>query len=68
MNIFLLLLLLLLDNLLLQICEVKHLSGLPCLEILFLVGNPVTITLDYRTKVLELFGDRVREVCNVYKQ
>ncbi|XP_041348841.1 nischarin-like isoform X2 [Gigantopelta aegis] len=45
-----------------KISEVKHLSSLPCLENLFMVGNPVTITLDYRTKVLELFGDRVSEV------
>ena len=35
---------------------------LPCLENLLLLGNPVTITLDYRTKTLAMFGDRVNEV------
>ena len=40
-------------------------SGLPCLERLTLTGNPVTIVLDYRTKILELFGDRAREVSGI---
>ncbi|XP_035829061.1 nischarin-like [Aplysia californica] len=42
--------------------EVRHVSRLPCLENLLLVGNTVTSTLDYRTKTLEMFGDRVPEV------
>ncbi|XP_067683735.1 nischarin-like isoform X2 [Haliotis asinina] len=45
-----------------QVSDVKPIGGLPCLENLLLTGNPVTIVLDYRTKVLEVFGDRVNEV------
>lgn len=51
-----------LSCLLLQIMEIKHVSQLPCLESLVVKGNPVTIVLDYRTRVLEMFGDRVNEV------
>ncbi|CAL1531489.1 unnamed protein product [Lymnaea stagnalis] len=49
-------------NKIVSIEELKYVSQLPCLEDLLLVGNAVTNTLDYRTKTLELFGDRVREV------
>ncbi|XP_052780281.1 nischarin-like isoform X2 [Mya arenaria] len=42
--------------------EIKAISRLPCLERLLLLSNPVTLTLDYRTKTLTLFGDRVKEV------
>ncbi|KAH9507461.1 hypothetical protein Btru_058150 [Bulinus truncatus] len=42
--------------------ELRYVSQLPCLEDLLLIGNAVTNTLDYRTKTLEMFGDRVREV------
>ncbi len=45
-----------------QVLEVRHIACLPCLENLRLVYNPVTIVVDYRTKILELFGDRASEV------
>ncbi|XP_070558120.1 nischarin-like isoform X2 [Ptychodera flava] len=45
-----------------DVVEIKHLCGLPCLERLILLGNPVTIVTDYRTKILEIFGDRASEV------
>ena len=35
---------------------------LPCLENLTLTDNSVTMTVDYRTRILEMFGDRVSEV------
>jgi hypothetical protein len=41
---------------------VKYVCTLPCLEHLYLMGNSVTSVLDYRTKVLAMFGDRVIEV------
>ncbi|CAL4065700.1 unnamed protein product, partial [Meganyctiphanes norvegica] len=46
-----------------KISEVSHIASLPCLETLNLTGNPVTTVVDYRTKVLELFGRRASEVC-----
>ncbi|XP_067000731.2 nischarin [Anabrus simplex] len=46
-----------------DLVEIKHLSGLPCLENLALTGNPVAIIVDYRVKVLEQFGNRVPEIC-----
>ena len=46
-----------------EIVEVSHISGLPCLETLIITGNPVATVVDYRTKVLELFGQRAAEVC-----
>lgn len=46
-----------------EIEEVSHISGLPCLEILIITGNPVATIVDYRTKVLELFHQRAAEVC-----
>ncbi|XP_052213948.1 nischarin-like isoform X1 [Dreissena polymorpha] len=42
--------------------EIKPIGNLPCLEVLLLLGNPVTLTLDYRTKTLTLFGERVKEI------
>ncbi|XP_059153644.1 uncharacterized protein LOC131939378 [Physella acuta] len=42
--------------------ELRYISQLPCVENILLVGNAVTNTLDYRTKTLEMFGDRVREI------
>ena len=45
-----------------QVLEVRHVACLPCLENLKLQYNPVTIVVDYRTKILELFGDRASEV------
>ncbi|KAG0713362.1 Nischarin [Chionoecetes opilio] len=46
-----------------EIAEVSHIAGLPCLETLIITGNPVATVVDYRTKVLELFGQRAAEVC-----
>lgn len=46
-----------------KISEISHIASLPCLETLNLTGNPVTTVVDYRTKVLELFGRRASEVC-----
>lgn len=45
-----------------QISDVQHLSSLPCLESLVLLGNPITLVVDYRTRTLELFGDRIEEI------
>jgi len=45
-----------------QVLEVQHVSSLPCLESLDLSNNPITIVLDYRTKIFELFKDRAKEV------
>ncbi|GFN84539.1 hypothetical protein PoB_001104500 [Plakobranchus ocellatus] len=42
--------------------ELWFVSQLPCIEDLTVEGNAVTNSLDYRTKTLEMFGDRVREV------
>ena len=50
----------------LQLAEVSHLSGLPCLESLDLRCNPVTTELDYRTKVLVVFADRAKEVSEIF--
>ncbi|XP_078339844.1 nischarin-like [Crassostrea virginica] len=50
------------NNNLSQVEEVQYVCCLPCIENLFLQGNPVTQVLDYRTKVLEQCGDRVLEV------
>ncbi|KAL5014555.1 hypothetical protein ScPMuIL_008825 [Solemya velum] len=49
------------DNKITIVSEVRPVCRLPCLENLFLLGNPVTMVLDYRTKILEMFGDRVGE-------
>lgn len=48
-----------------QITEIQCLGNLPCLEKLQLANNPVTSIVDYRTKVLEVFGDRAKEVCSL---
>ncbi|GFS06975.1 nischarin [Elysia marginata] len=45
-----------------KIEELWFVSQLPCIEDLIVTGNAVTNSLDYRTKTLEMFGDRVREV------
>uniref|UniRef100_A0A1I7WM44 LRRcap domain-containing protein n=1 Tax=Heterorhabditis bacteriophora TaxID=37862 RepID=A0A1I7WM44_HETBA len=43
--------------------EVAHsLGNLPCLETLILRGNPIRKVVEYRTRVLEAFGDRSDEV------
>ncbi|GAB6032224.1 hypothetical protein CHUAL_010864 [Chamberlinius hualienensis] len=46
-----------------MLSEVAHLSRLPCLQNLSFVANPVTMIIDYRTKVLELFESRASELC-----
>lgn len=46
-----------------DVSEVKHISHLPCLENLVLTGNAVSVIVDYRIKVLELFGSRAPEIC-----
>jgi Leucine-rich repeat (LRR) protein len=35
---------------------IRPVAALPCLEELTLTGNPVTTVLDFRTKVLTMFG------------
>ncbi|XP_063244444.1 nischarin isoform X2 [Bacillus rossius redtenbacheri] len=46
-----------------EVAEVRHLGGLPCLESLVLLGNPLAIVVDYRVRVLEYFGSRAAEIC-----
>ncbi|XP_062605859.1 nischarin-like isoform X2 [Saccostrea cucullata] len=50
------------NNKLSQVAEVQYVCCLPCIENLYLQGNPVNHVLDYRTKILEQCGDRVLEV------
>uniref|UniRef100_A0A915AA86 PX domain-containing protein n=1 Tax=Parascaris univalens TaxID=6257 RepID=A0A915AA86_PARUN len=42
--------------------DVAAVGGLPCLEHIILRGNPVRQVVEYRTKVLESFGERAAEV------
>jgi len=42
--------------------QVKHLSELPCLEVVNLTGNPVASTVDYRVRALAYFGDRANDI------
>ncbi|KAL8583457.1 hypothetical protein ACOMHN_044815 [Nucella lapillus] len=51
------------DNKISKVEDVGGACQLPCLENLQLGGNPVTDTVDYRTKVLTMFGERLNEVC-----
>lgn len=51
------------SNQIVEVSEVKHICNLPCLENLILTGNPVSVVVDYRVKVLELFGTRALELC-----
>uniref|UniRef100_A0A914RB69 Uncharacterized protein n=1 Tax=Parascaris equorum TaxID=6256 RepID=A0A914RB69_PAREQ len=41
--------------------DVAAVGGLPCLEHIILRGNPVRQVVEYRTKVLESFGERAAE-------
>ncbi|KAL8594707.1 hypothetical protein ACOMHN_051653 [Nucella lapillus] len=51
------------DNNIAKVEDVRPVCHLPCMESLRLTENPVTLTVDYRTRILEMFGDRVGEVC-----
>ncbi|KAK6625870.1 hypothetical protein RUM43_006169 [Polyplax serrata] len=51
------------SNKICDVDEVRHISHLPCLENLILTGNSVSVIVDYRIKVLELFGNRAAEIC-----
>lgn len=45
-----------------EIDEVDHLAKLPCLENIKLTGNPVAGSIDYRSKVLSRFVERISEI------
>ncbi|CAB3386434.1 Hypothetical predicted protein [Cloeon dipterum] len=45
-----------------DVSEASHLSGLPNLEYLTLTGNPVSTTVDYRTRVLERLSSRAADI------
>ncbi|XP_047121120.1 nischarin [Schistocerca piceifrons] len=51
------------DNRIEHIHEISHICALPCLENLVLIGNPVSIEVDYRVRVFEQFGSRACELC-----
>ncbi|VDO19921.1 unnamed protein product [Heligmosomoides polygyrus] len=42
--------------------SVYPLGALPCLEVLHLKGNPIRKVVEYRTRMLEAFGERSCEV------
>ncbi|XP_066259019.1 nischarin [Euwallacea similis] len=42
--------------------ELEYLGKLPCLENMRLTGNSVSTEVDYRVKVLELFGERAKDI------
>ncbi|ENN74261.1 hypothetical protein D910_03526 [Dendroctonus ponderosae] len=46
-----------------EIEDLRYLGNLPCLENITLTGNNVSTTIDYRVKVLELFGNRAKDIC-----
>ncbi|GAB0092151.1 nischarin [Sergentomyia squamirostris] len=46
-----------------DIDEVDHLANLPCIENIKLTGNPVAGSVDYRSKVLSRFVERISEIC-----
>ncbi|CAG9759451.1 unnamed protein product [Ceutorhynchus assimilis] len=46
-----------------EVEELRYLGKLPCLENLRLTGNNVSTTVDYRVRVLELFGERAKDIC-----
>jgi len=50
------------DNCVAQASDVRSLGRLPCLETLRLTGNPLETRIEYRTRVLESFFDRLSEL------
>ena len=51
------------SNCLANVSDIEYINQLPCLEELVLTGNPVSTIVDYRTKILELFGKKAWELC-----
>lgn len=49
-------------NVIESIDEVDHVAGLPCLEELILTGNPIAGSVDYRSRVLARFNDRINDI------
>lgn len=45
-----------------SIDEVDHVANLPCLEELILTGNPIAGSVDYRSRVLARFNDRINDI------
>ncbi|XP_031621376.1 nischarin [Contarinia nasturtii] len=45
-----------------SIDEVDYVANLPCLEELILTGNPIAGTVDYRSRVLARFDDRINDI------
>lgn len=45
-----------------SIDDVDYIAGLPCLEELILTGNPIAGTVDYRSRVLARFNDRINDI------
>ncbi|XP_050314481.1 nischarin [Anthonomus grandis grandis] len=50
-------------NKLCDIEQLEYLGNLPCIENLRLTGNNVSTTVDYRVRVLGIFGDKARNIC-----
>lgn len=44
------------------ISEVDFVANLPCLEELILTGNPIAGSVDYRSRVLARFDDRINDI------
>lgn len=45
-----------------SIDEVDHIGNLPSLEEIILTGNPIAGTVDYRSRVLARFNDRINDI------
>lgn len=50
------------NNLISSLDDIEYLSKLPCVEVLNLQNNPVTLNVDYRSHVLLVFGSQASEV------
>ncbi|KAG8193336.1 hypothetical protein JTE90_022966 [Oedothorax gibbosus] len=50
------------NNRISSMSELKHLSQLPCLEVLNLLNNPVTFTVDYRPQLLLILNSIASEI------